>query len=133
MNHQNTNQAHSNHHANHAEMFKQKFFISLLFTIPIVLLSQLENHLFGVSPFLNFPGQQYLNLFLSSVLMWHGGVPFFSGMMSEFHKRQPGMVTLISLAISVAYFYSSAIVFGLDGMPFFWELATLISMMLFGH
>jgi Cu2+-exporting ATPase len=133
MNHQNTNQAHSNHHANHAEMFKQKFFISLLFTIPIVLLSQLENHLFGVSPFLNFPGQQYLNLFLSSVLMWHGGVPFFNGMMSEFHKRQPGMMTLISLAISVAYFYSSAIVFGLDGMPFFWELATLISMMLFGH
>ena len=70
---------------------------------------------------------------LSSVVYFYGGWPFLTGIVRELTARRPGMMTLIALAITVAYFYSSAVVFGLAGEPFFWELATLIDVMLLGH
>jgi Cu2+-exporting ATPase len=114
-------------------MFKKKFWISLIFTIPIVLFSQLESRLFGLDPLFDFAGQQYVQLGLSTILFIYGGWPFVSGMISELKSKSPGMMTLISVALVTAYGYSSAVVFGLRGEPFFWELATLISVMLLGH
>jgi Cu2+-exporting ATPase len=82
---------------------------------------------------LAFPGDVYVLFGLASVVYFWGGWPFLKGIARELTARRPGMMTLIALAISVAYFYSSAVVFGLAGEPFFWELATLIDVMLLGH
>src|SRR5437763_4191047 len=82
---------------------------------------------------LMFPGDQYFLLVLRSVTYIYGGMPFFKGMISEIKDKAIGMMTLVALAISVAFFYSVAVVFGLRGMDFFCELATLIDIMLLGH
>ncbi len=79
------------------------------------------------------PGNEYILLFLSTIVYFWGGWPFLKGFAEEIRSRSPGMMTLISMAITVAYFYSAATVFGLPGMDFFWELATLIVIMLLGH
>ncbi len=122
---------HTDHHQQMARDFKKRFIISALFTIPILLLSplmqQLLNYSFGI------PGEEYVLFTLSSFLFFYGGYPFLKGFFDETRKKQPGMMTLIALATSVAYFYSSAVVFGLEGKFFFWELATLIDVMLLGH
>lgn len=126
--------AHNNHHDHHAMMiedFKKRFWISLIITLPIVVLAPMIQELLGYE--LRFNGDRYLQFVLSSVIFFYGGWPFLKGMADELQKRAPGMMTLIALAISVAYFYSSAVVFGLDGMIFFWELASLIVIMLLGH
>lgn len=122
---------HADHHQQMVRDFKKRFIISALVTMPILLLSpliqQLLNFRFG------FPGEKYVLFVLSSFIFFYGGWPFLIGIFREFKKKQPGMMTLIALAISVAYFYSSAVVFGLEGKFFFWELATLIDVMLLGH
>jgi len=87
----------------------------------------------GLGTALQFSGDKYLSFLLSSFVFFYGGYPFLKGMIDEIKKKLPGMMTLISVAISVAYFYSSAVVFGLEGKVFFWELATLIDIMLVGH
>ena len=82
---------------------------------------------------LGFPGSQYVLVALSSVVFFYGGWPFLKGWVDEMKSWKPGMMTLIGFAITVAYIYSVATVFGLEGMDFFWELATLILIMLLGH
>jgi len=122
---------HSNHHAHMIEDFKKRFWISLIITIPIVVLAPMIQDLIGYQ--LGFNGDRYVQFALSSIIFFYGGWPFLKGLADELKKKAPGMMTLIALAISVAYFYSSAVVFGLGGKIFFWELASLIVIMLLGH
>jgi P-type Cu2+ transporter len=113
-------------------MFKRKFWISLVLTIPILLLSETIQTWLGLT-WLKVPYQQEILLILSSVIYVYGGLPFLQGMVEELRNRQPGIMTLIGTAISVAFFYSAATVVLITGMDFFWELATLIDVMLLGH
>ncbi len=127
---------HHDHHAHHAQMvadFRRRFWVSLGLTVPILLLSPLIQKLLGLPEALAFPGASYVQLLFASTVYFYGGWPFLKGMWNELRKRQPGMMTLIALAISVAYVYSAAVVLGLRGQVFFWELATLIDVMLLGH
>ncbi len=123
--------SHHDHHKMMAEDFKRRFVISAIVTLPILILSPLIQGLLGFS--FSFAGDKYLLFTLSSFIFFWGGLPFFKGIFSELQQKRPGMMTLIALAISVAYFYSTAVVFGLKGKFFFWELATLIDVMLLGH
>lgn len=145
MNHSNQmhhdNHASHDHHSGHAHHhgnFKVKFFVSLIFAIPIILLSPLM----GVNlPFqFTFPGSEWVVLILSTILFFYGGKPFLSGGKNEIATKKPGMMTLVALGISVAYIYS-LYAFYMNNfssatghtMDFFWELATLILIMLLGH
>jgi Cu2+-exporting ATPase len=119
---------------NHAMMiadFKRRFYAVLVLTIPILLLSPMIQMFIGVD--WTFTGSEYILLALSSVVFIYGGWPFLKGLVNEVKTKNPGMMFLIGFAITVAYIYSVAIVFGLKGMDFFWELATLILIMLLGH
>ena len=127
------NHDHSGHHAHMIEDFRKRFWISLVITIPILILSPMIQHFLGLREIISFTGESYILFALSSFVFFYGGWPFLKGLFDEFKKLQPGMMTLIALAISVAYFYSSAVVFGVKGEVFFWELATLIDIMLLGH
>jgi Cu2+-exporting ATPase len=120
------------HHAHHMQMFKRKFWISLALTIPILLLSETIQAWLGLT-WIKIPYQQGILLVLSAIIYVYGGLPFLQGMVEEVRNRQPGMMTLIGTAISVAFLYSAATVFLITGMDFFWELATLIDVMLLGH
>ncbi|HFE52889.1 MAG TPA: copper-translocating P-type ATPase [Bacteroidetes bacterium] len=113
--------------------FRRRFWVSLVITVPILLLSPLIQRFLGLGTALRFSGDTYVAFLLSSAVFFYGGYPFLKGFVDELRKLQPGMMTLIALAISVAYFYSSSVVFGLAGKTFFWELATLIDIMLLGH
>lgn len=122
---------HDHHHM--IADFKRRFWICLILTAPILILSPHIQHIFGLQGFLMFPGDTYLLLILSSVVYFYGGYPFFKGIYQELTSRNPGMMTLVAVAITTAYLYSTAVVFGLRGELFFWELATLIDIMLLGH
>lgn len=111
--------------------FKKRFYIILALTVPVVLLSPMIQHFIGVN--WQFPGSLYLLFALSTVVFFYGGWPFLTGWLWEIKARNLGMMTLIGFAITVAYVYSVATVFGLKGMDFFLELATLIFIMLLGH
>ena len=119
------------HHAMMIEDFKKRFYAVLILTIPIMLLSEMIQHLLNLH--ISFPGSKYILFALSSVVFFYGGWPFLKGLVEEVKAKNPGMMFLIGFAITVAYIYSVAIVFGLQGMDFFWELATLILIMLLGH
>lgn len=128
------NDDHEEHHDHHAMMvedFKRRFFISLIITVPILALSPMIQMFMGVD--WRFTGDSYLLLLLSSVLYIYGGKPFLTGAKDELKKKEPGMMTLIAFAITVAYIYSTVAVFTKIGSDFFWELATLIVIMLLGH
>lgn len=142
--HEHSAHSHSNHNMNpsmgqaghdHHKMmiadFKKRFWVSVVITIPVLLLSAMIQKFFGFT--FTFAVDKYVLFALSSVIFFYGGLPFLKGFISEIKAKNPGMMTLIAMAISVAYFYSSATVFGLAGMDFFWELATLIDIMLIGH
>ncbi|MAD98302.1 MAG: copper-translocating P-type ATPase [Flavobacteriaceae bacterium] len=133
---------HSGHNPGHGQMghdhhkmmvkdFRKRFWISLIITIPILFLSPMIQEFFGYD--LLLPGNPYILFALSSFVYFWGGWPFLKGFYNEIKSKGPGMMTLISMAISVAYFYSTATVFGLKGEDFFWELSTLIVIMLLGH
>lgn len=125
---------HSGHHDHHAMMiadFRKRFYVVLVLTVPVMLLSQMIQHWLHIS--FTFPGDDWVLLGLSSVVFLYGGWPFLEGWWEEMKGRDPGMMTLIGFAITVAYVYSVATVFGLPGMDFFWELTTLILIMLLGH
>lgn len=138
--HHDNHESHNHHsgHAHHHGNFKVKFFVSLIFAIPIILLSPLM----GVNlPFqFTFPGSEWVVLILSTILFFYGGKPFLSGGKDEIATKKPGMMTLVTLGISVAYIYS-LYAFYMNNfssatghtMDFFWELATLILIMLLGH
>ncbi|HLB70660.1 MAG TPA: copper-translocating P-type ATPase [Candidatus Methanoperedens sp.] len=124
------------HHDHHAMMladFKKRFWVSFVITIPILVLSPLIQEFLGFKKIVSFPGDLYVLFALSSIVFFYGGLPFLKGIYSELKSANPGMMTLIAIAITTAYVYSSAVVFGLSGMVFFWELATLIDVMLLGH
>ncbi len=119
---------------NHNSMiadFKKRFYVVLFLTIPIMLLSMMIQKFLGVH--WQFAGSQYILFGLSTIVFFYGGWPFLKGLVDEVKAKNPGMMFLIGFAITVAYAYSVAIVFGLEGMDFFWELATLILIMLLGH
>jgi Cu2+-exporting ATPase len=133
---------HSGHNPGHGQMghdhhkmmiadFRKRFWVTLVLTIPILFFSPMIQEFFGYEFLL--PGNPYILFALSTVVYFYGGWPFLKGFVSEIKNGAPGMMTLISMAISVAYFYSSATVFGLRGVDFFWELSTLIAIMLVGH
>jgi len=122
---------HGNHHTHMLEDFRKRFIVSLVLTFPVLLLSPTIQDFFNFE--LHVSGADYLTFLLSSVVYFYGGYPFLKGIKEELSEKMPGMMTLIAIAISVAYFYSSAVVFGLPGEIFFWELVTLIDVMLLGH
>jgi Cu2+-exporting ATPase len=122
---------HGDHHRHMIADFKKRLAVSLVLTVPILLLSPMIQQFLGIA--LDFPGSRYVLFALSTFVFFYGGWPFLAGTVSEVRSKNPGMMTLIGLAIFVAYAYSSAVVFGLSGKMFFWELATLIDIMLLGH
>ena len=125
---------HHDHAAHHRMMindFRRRFFISLAVTVPILILSPLIQSILGIS--IELAGSELILFALATFVFFYGGWPFLAGLYAELKKKSPGMMTLIGLAISVAYGYSAVVVFGLKGKFFFWELATLIDIMLLGH
>lgn len=128
-----TGSDHTDHHAHMAADFRKRFWISLVLTLPILVLSPMLQKLVGLREAISFSGNVYILFGFSSAVFWYGGWPFLKGLVDELRSRTPGMMTLIAIAIATAYLYSSAVVFGLTGKMFFWELATLVDIMLLGH
>lgn len=128
-----TGSDHHNHHGHMAADFQQRFWISLVLTLPILLLSPMLQKLVELREVIRFSGDVYVLFGFASAVFWYGGWPFLKGLFKELKSRQPGMMTLVAVAITTAYLYSSAVVFGLTGKMFFWELATLVDIMLLGH
>jgi Cu2+-exporting ATPase len=124
-------EAHMDHHALMAQDFRKRFFVSLILMIPILILSPMIQMFLAVD--WRFSGDTYILLALSTLLFFYGGKPFMTGAVDELKEKSPAMMTLITLAISVAYVYSTLTIFVLRGGDFFWELATLIVIMLLGH
>jgi len=124
--------AHS-HHAHMVADFRRRFWISLALTVPILAISEHFWALVGLRPPLFFAGDRYVLFAFAAVVYFYGGWPFLKGAGGEIGGRKPGMMLLIAVAISAAFFYSSAVTFGLAGVGFYWELATLIDVMLLGH
>lgn len=123
---------HDKHEGHNPDMFKKKFWLSFALTIPVLLYSHTIMQLLNFT-MPDFPGSSWIPAILGTIIFFYGGLVFLKGAKAELRDRQPGMMTLISLAISVAFGYSLAVSFGLDGMDFWWELATLITIMLLGH
>ena len=124
-------QDHSGHHEMMIKDFRKRFLISIIITLPILVLSPMVQNIFGYE--LTFIYSNYVLFGLSTIVFLYGGWPFLKGFADELKKKQPGMMTLIAVAITVAWGYSSATTFGVKGSTFFWELATLIDIMLLGH
>lgn len=122
---------HHDHHRMMIEDFKKRFWVSLVLSVPVLVLSPMIQEFLGFE--LVFEGSLYVLFGLSTVIYFYGGWPFLKGLKDELKKGAPGMMTLIAVAISVAYGYSGAVVLGLQGKMFFWELVTLIDIMLVGH
>ncbi len=118
-------------HTHHMDEMKQRFIVSSLLTVPILLFSPMIQQWFGFT--IDFPFRDAITFLLSTVIYFYGGKPFLTMTVDEIRSKKPGMMTLISMAISVAYFYSVASFFLPGGKAFFWELATLIDIMLIGH
>ncbi len=124
--------ASGNHRKHQASDFKRRFWVCLLLTLPVLFLSPMIRGILGWER-LHFPGDLYLLFLLASVIYFYGGYPFLRGFKEELWTHRPGMMTLIAVAITTAYVYSTLVVFGIQGKVFFWELATLIDIMLLGH
>ncbi|QED28118.1 copper-translocating P-type ATPase [Microvenator marinus] len=132
----NSDNKHHDHHDHHAHMvadFRRRFWISIILSIPVIILSPMIQEFAGLRETMQFAGDAYVSAVISSVIFFYGGWPFLKGLVNEVSERLPGMMTLIAVAITTAYIYSMAVVFGLPGNMFFWELATLIDIMLVGH
>jgi Cu2+-exporting ATPase len=138
MDHSHHDHQHSEHqehdkHAGHSvAMFKDKFWLSLILTIPVLIYSDMIQHWLNFIPPV-FPGSQYIPFVFSTIIFFYGGTVFIKSAIGELRAKLPGMMTLISLAIITAYAYSVATQFFIDGEGFFWELATLVTIMLLGH
>src|SRR6266508_3233697 len=123
--------AHDKHAGHDPEMFRRRFWLSLLFTLPVVITSDMMMDWFGYS--LDFPGMSWVGPVLGSIVFFWGGWPFLVGGVAELRARQPGMMLLISMAITVAYVASMATSFDWLDLEFWWELALLVTIMLLGH
>ncbi|WP_262409531.1 heavy metal translocating P-type ATPase [Salinicoccus roseus] len=132
-NHEQSNNGHMghDHHGDMVAEFRNKFFVILMVTVPIMMLSPMIQEFMGVE--WRFTGDLYILAALSTFVYFYGGWPFLKGAVDELKGGEPGMMTLIGMAISIAFFYSVAVVFGFDGEQIFWELATLVLIMLLGH
>jgi Cu2+-exporting ATPase len=139
-NHKHKNHGHEQHHGSHDHNehhkmmirdFRKRFWISLALTLPVLVLSPMIQNLLNYE--LVFAYSKYILFGLSALIFFYGGWPFLTGLADELKKGKPGMMTLIAVAITVAFGYSTATTFGLEGKTFFWELATLIDVMLLGH
>ena len=124
--------AHDKHAGHSVAMFRDRFWISLILTIPTLIWEPMIQEWFGyTAP--QFPGSQFMPPVFGAIVFFYGGWVFLEGALRELRARLPGMMTLISLAISVAFLYSVAVTLGLSGHPLWWELATLVTIMLLGH
>lgn len=123
--------------AGHGDMvadFRRRFWVCLVLTIPVLVLSPMVRDFLGQGMAPLFAAEEWVALALSSIIYFWGGWPFLTGALPEVRSGRPGMMTLVALAISTAYFYSAAVTLGLPGgEPFYWELATLVTIMLLGH
>ncbi len=126
-------EGHNDHHAHMAADFRLRFWISVALTLPFLALSPMLQAVVGLKNALRFSGDTYVQFGLASAVFGYGGWPFLTGMIKEIKSRRPGMMTLVAVAVGTAYLYSSAVAFGLTGKKFFWELATLVDIMLLGH
>ena len=124
--------AHDKHEGHSPDMFRDRLLFSLVLTIPILYFSAQIQEWFGYEA-VSFTGSTWITPVLATVLFFYGGGPFLKGAVREWRDRKPGMMTLIAVAITVAYTYSLAVTFGFPGDDFYWELATLIDVMLLGH
>jgi len=129
--HNHNNHSHHEHHKQMVQDFKWRFWWTLGLTVPIMALSPMIQDFIGVD--WRFAGDSWILAALSTVVYFFGGWPFLSGLADELKEKQPGMMTLIGLAISIAYLYSTAVVFGFEGDLLYWELSTLVGIMLLGH
>ena len=125
-------QDHDKHVGHSVAMFKDKFWLSLLLTIPVLVYSEMIQHWLNFTP-PAFPGSEYVPFVFSTIIFFYGGMVFVKSAISELKAKMPAMMTLISLAIITAYSYSVATQFFIQGEGFFWELATLVTIMLLGH
>ncbi|MFF5218405.1 heavy metal translocating P-type ATPase [Micromonospora sp. NPDC000442] len=123
--------SHDKHAGHDPEQFRRKFWLSLALTIPIVVTSHMVMGWFGYT--IDFPGMSWVGPVLGSVVFFYGGWPFLIGGVREVRDRAPGMMLLISMAITVAYVASMATSLGAFDLDFWWELAALVSIMLLGH
>ena len=122
---------HDQHAGHSVGDFWKRFVISTIFSIPVLVLSPMIQRWFGFE--ISFPGDRYVLFALSTFIFIYGGYPFLRGLYDEVRNNAIGMMTLIGIAITVAWAYSVAVTFGLSGMDFYWEMATLIDIMLIGH
>ena len=133
--HPDRHSSHSRHEGHDIAKFRDRFWVCLALTVPVLLMSYHIQEAFNLQA-LRFEGDLIVVFILSTVIYFYGGMPFLKGFVNEMKARKPGMMTLIAIAITVAYFYSAAVVLRLTGDPemvIFWELATLIDIMLLGH
>ena len=124
---------HGSHHAHMVADFRRRFWVSLILSVPILALAPLVQETLGVEDSWQFRGDSFIQWGFATAVYFYGGWPFLAGIVTELRGRAPGMMTLIAVAITTAYVYSSTITFGVSGDGFFWELATLIDVMLLGH
>lgn len=122
---------HHDHHAHMIEDFKRRFYINTVLSIPVLAFSKMIQGFLGIS--FSFPGMEYAAAGLATFIFIYGGWPFLKGLKDELSEGGPGMMTLIAIAITVAWAYSTAVILGLEGKVFYWELVTLIDIMLLGH
>ena len=124
--------AHDRHEGHSVAMFRDRFWITLLLSIPTLLWSGMVQHMFGFSA-PTFPGSEYIPALFGTAVYFYGGLVFVKGGLQELRDRKPGMMTLISLAITVAFVFSLAVTLGYPGEALWWELASLVTIMLLGH
>lgn len=122
---------HDKHAGHHIADFWKRFIICTIVTVPVMVLSPMIQAWFGFK--VSFPGDKYILALFSTFIFFYGGYPFLKGLYDEVKDKAIGMMTLIGVAITVAWAYSFAVTFGLQGMDFYWEMATLIDIMLIGH
>ncbi|QLC35418.1 copper-translocating P-type ATPase (plasmid) [Halarchaeum sp. CBA1220] len=130
--HEGHGEGHGGMHEGHEQMFRRRFFVSTLLSIPVLLYSEMLQGWLGFSVPV-FPGSEWINPVFAVIVFAYGGVPFLQMALPELKDRSPGMMTLISMAITVAFVYSLASVVFPTQSAFFWELVTLIDIMLLGH
>ena len=130
-NHHTHSEGHHNHHAHMIEDFKKRFYINTALSIPVLAFSEMIQGFLGFS--FSFSGMGYVSAALATFIFIYGGWPFLKGLKDELSEGGPGMMTLIAIAITVAWAYSTAVIFGVEGKVFYWELVTLIDIMLLGH
>ena len=130
--HEHEHAGHDKHAGHSVAMFRQKFWVALLLTVPAVIWGEMIPHLVGFEP-PAFPGSQWIPFVFGCAVFFYGGLVFLQGAWRELADRKPGMMTLISLAITVAFVFSVAVSLGARGMPLWWELSSLVTIMLLGH